>query len=84
MPCEHVWERYDNLPMGFAYPYWRCSRCGVIGYTKGNGYGSRDAAHRKVRIVTCYHRGCSEPAVGRLRGYHGTTKLRWVCSDHQE
>jgi len=82
MTCSHEWERYTNLPGGMYYYYWRCRLCGVIGYAKGNGYQGKDPEYRRVRVVVCHKRGCSNPAVDRLPGYVSITKLRWVCVQH--
>lgn len=82
--CAHDWVRFTNIPPGQCWPFWQCSLCGTIGYTRSNGYGNKDKAHRRVRTLVCHRRGCSAPAVDRLPGYHCANKLRWVCMAHRD
>ena len=69
MPCTHDWVRYDNIPPGRVWPYWQCTKCHVIGYSRDNGSIRKEELHRKVTIVVCHHQGCSGHAIGRLPGY---------------
>lgn len=79
--CDHEWVRFEDVPCGEdTLKHWQCSKCGVVGYRKHHGYGSRKTFQPKVFM--CHVKGCSEQAIGRVRGRTSVGRLRWACKEH--
>lgn len=79
--CKHEWEQYLDLPGGEEpFRYWKCSKCGVLGYRTHHGHGGR--VIRNTRLLKC--RKCGGRATTRRKGRLSTGRIQWLCEEHAQ
>ena len=80
--CEHVWDRWTDLPPYVMRFYFKCRLCGNIGWLPHNGSNLMSTSKRKgIKPIQCGEEGCKSPAIARNKGM-ASGRLQWVCGFH--